>query len=263
MTPSTPTRLITMPTSTRPRRPPVLAVIPTLPAAIPKPRRVITSPTNAIVCSSSFPTPDTYRSACSHGFAFMNMAIDAASATTNTSNSTMLPSANSDHPKKTNAARNNTVANPCVEFAPINSLLTSIRLRCLSPGIPHPIQAVARFDVGTSCVTKSAPPCLPVHDLQSCLSKRHTRTASCVGKAEQPCFQVIREQRYRCKGEAVTTYELLAALTTNASSAATITFQKSVARAVIPYSFRMAGYRRQGAVRTAVLHRGSKLHVQD
>lgn len=56
-----------------------------------------------------------------------------------------------------------------------------------------------------------------------------TRTASCGGKEENPCFKVIREQRYRCKGEAVTTYELLAALTVNSSNAATITFQKSVA----------------------------------
>src|SRR5882672_87380 len=203
MTPSTPTRLITMPTNTRPRRPPVLAVIPTLPAAIPKPRRVITSPTNAIVCSSSFPRPDTYRSACSHGFAFMNRAIDAASATTNTSSSTMLPSANSDHPKKVNAARNNSVANPCVEFAPINSLLTSIRLRCPSPGTPHPTQAVARFDVGTSCVKKSGTALFSGYERTAIPMQRgsghHVRVAGCADdEREQRCDDHFPDECRAC-----------------------------------------------------------------
>src|SRR5438552_1009023 len=49
-----PTRVITIPTSTRIRRPVVLAVMPTLAAASRNPANVIASPTKPIVSSSLF-----------------------------------------------------------------------------------------------------------------------------------------------------------------------------------------------------------------
>src|SRR5258705_13632795 len=49
MTPMMPTRLTTMPTSTRPRRPVVLDAIPTLDAASTNPANVTAIPTSAII----------------------------------------------------------------------------------------------------------------------------------------------------------------------------------------------------------------------